>query len=207
MSVPYSEIKDKLKTGDIVLFSGQYNMSHLVEKLEESRWSHVAMVVRLPGYDEPLLYEATALTNLEDLSHHDHITGPKVVSLIDRLKTYGKDVKPYEPPVYGVRQLSKDLTLKDLSIIESILNDLHGLPNPGEKRMIFEVLIGRYLYIPTRMIDITCSGFIAYTYKKLGLLKSHKPINGYMPKDFSTDGKTKFQGIELSNEIIIDIEN
>lgn len=205
MSVAYSELKDSLKTGDIVLFSGRYSMSKLVEKLEHSRWSHVAMVVRLPEYDEPLLYEATALTNLEDLYFHDHITGPKIVNLLDRLKTYGQDVKPYEPPTYAIRRLSEPLPEEAVNTIKGILKDLHGLPNPDEKRMIFEVLVGRYLWIPTRMKDITCSAFIAYTYKKLGLLKSLKPINGYMPKDFSTDGHLALTNVSLSDEIIIDI--
>lgn len=205
MTVAYSEIKDSLKTGDLVLFSGKYTMSKLVEKLERSKWSHSAMVVRLPGYDEPLLYEATALTNLEDLLHHDYITGPKVVKLIDRLKTYGQDVIPYEPPTYAVRILDKPLTEADTEIIIDILNKLHGLPNPDEKRMIFETIVGRYLFIKTKMKDITCSGFISYTYKKLGLLKSLKPINGYMPKDFSTDGRLNLQGVTLSDEFVIDI--
>ncbi|PKM49423.1 MAG: hypothetical protein CVV02_16290 [Firmicutes bacterium HGW-Firmicutes-7] len=205
MTIAYEEIKNRLKTGDIVLFSGKYTMSKMVEKLEHSRWSHCGMVVRLPEYDEPLIYEATALTNLEDLVHHDHITGPKVVNLLERLKTYGQDVEPYEPPTYAVRLLDKPLPEADMDILNELLKELHGLPNPDEKRMIFEVLVGRYLYIKTKMKDITCSGFISYTYKKLGLLKSLKPINGYMPKDFSTDGHLNLKGVTLSNEIVIDI--
>ena len=51
----YSKLAPLLKTGDIVLFSGQYQMSKIVEKLEGSKWSHVAMVIRLDDYDEPLL--------------------------------------------------------------------------------------------------------------------------------------------------------
>lgn len=202
----YSKLKDELKTGDLILFNGRYQMSKLVEKLEGSMWSHCAMVIRLDGFDEPLLYEATALTNLPDLLTGDTKTGPKVVNLKERLETYGDDVKPYEPPTYAVRKCSQGMTSEQTEICKKILEKLHGLPNPGEWRMIFEVLIGRYLYIPTRMIDITCSGFIAYTLRKVGWLGGLKPINGFMPKDFSTDGKLHLiNGISYSDEIIIDL--
>ncbi len=203
----YSKLAPTLKTGDLILFSGQYQMSKLVEKLEGSKWSHCAMVVRLDEFDYPLLYEATALTNLPDLVNNKKITGPKVVNLEERLKTYGDDVKPYVPPVYSVRRCSREATSEDVAIIRDILLNLEGLPNPGEWKMIFEVLVGRYLYIPTKMTDITCSGFLAYTFRKLGRLGGRKPINGFMPKDFSTDGHLNLlDDITYGEEIIIDLD-
>ncbi len=203
----YSKLAPSLKTGDLVLFSGQYQMSKLVEKLEGSKWSHCAMVVRFDEFDYPLLYEATALTNLPDLLNGKHITGPKVVNLEERLKTYGDDVKPYIPPMYAIRRCSKEATPEDVATIKSILTELEGLPNPGEWKMIFEVLVGRYLYIPTKMTDITCSGFIAYTLRHLERLGGRKPINGFMPKDFSTDGKLKLlDGVTYGDEIVIELD-
>ena len=205
MKIPYTKLKDKLKTGDLILFSGQYKMSHEVEELEHSKWSHVAMVIRLPGYDEPLLYEATALVNLPDLLHHDTITGPKVVNLYERLKTYGQDVVPYKPPLYAARTLNRELPKEATEILENILNRLHGIPNPGTWQMIWEVIAGRYLNINTGMKYLTCSSFIAYTYEQLDLLNGHMPINGYMPKDFSTDGHLNLNDVYLSKEILIDL--
>lgn len=205
MTTAYSELKDTLKTGDVVLFSGRYHTSKIVEKLENSMWSHCGLVMRLEGCDEPILYEATALVNLEDKMHHDHITGPKIVDLYERLKTYGQDVVPYEPPVYAVRRLSTILGPDSVETMKAILTELHGLPNPDQNRMIWEVVLGRFFHIPTKMIDITCSGLVAYTYEKLGLLKGNKPINGYMPKDFSTDGRLALTGCTLSDEIVIDL--
>jgi len=203
--VPYSTIKDNLKTGDIVLFSGQYPISKTVQMLEGSKWSHVAMVVRLPEYEEPLLYEATALVNLPDLITGDKITGPKIVNLKERLETYGSDLVPYEPPLYSVRKLSGALPVDANDILLKTLKELHGLPNPDEWRMIYEVLLGRFLHIKTKLKDITCSGFIALSYERLGVLKGSMPINGYVPKDFSTDEKLKFVNHSFSDEILIDI--
>lgn len=206
--MPYSELAPLLKTGDLVLFSGRYQMSKIVEKLEGSKWSHVAMVLRLDGYDEPLLYEATALTNLPNLINGQTVTGPKVVNLKKRLETYGSDVTPYVPPMYSVRRSNHEATSDEVTMIKSIVTNLEGLPNPGTWPMIFEVILGRYLYIPTPMTNITCSGFIAYTFRKLGWLKGHKPINGFMPKDFSTDGTLTFSDhITYSDEILIDLQH
>lgn len=206
MKIPYEQLKEELKTGDLVLFSGQYKMSHTVEWLEQSKWSHVAMVIRLPGYNEPLLYEATALTNLPDLLHDDTITGPKVINLYERLVTYGQDVVPYKPPLYCVRKLSQALPEVSIEILVSILNRLHGIPNPNTWQMIWEVIAGRYLKINTGKKHLTCSSFIAYTYEQLNLLKGNKPINGYMPKDFSTDGHLNLNNVYLSKEILIDLK-
>ncbi len=202
---PFEEIKDTLKTGDIVLFSGQYKMSKVVEELEESKWSHVAMVMRLPEYDFPLLYEATALTNLPNLLDGSHKTGPKIVNMLERLETYGDDLKPYKPPLYAVRRLEKPLPDTAIPILKDILKELSGLPNPNDWNMIFGTLLGRYLHIKTPMTSITCSGFMALTYESLGLLKSKRPINGFVPKDFSTDGKLDLIDNHLGEEIVMEL--
>ncbi len=204
--IPYEELKDSLKTGDIILFSGQYRVSKIVEKLEGSKWSHVTMVIRLPEFEEALLYEATALTNLPNLLDGSHLTGPKIVNLKDRLETYGDDLVPYTPPLYAVRRLKNPLAEEDISILKDILKELKGLKNPKTARMIYEVLIARYLHIKTKLIDITCSGFIALTYERLNLLKGTMPINGYVPKDFSTDGTLTLIDNLLEDEIIIELD-
>lgn len=204
-AIPYSKLKDTLKTGDIILFSGKYPISKMVERLEGSKWSHTAMVLRLPEYEEPLLYEATDLVNLPDLLTGDTITGPKVVDLKQRLLTYGDDLVPYEPPMYSVRRNSAIVTTEEVQLIKSLVEKLHGIPNPDEKQMIKEVILGRYFHIKTTSNDITCSAFIAYTFMQLGWIKGRKPINGFMPKDFSTDGHLKLQNIRLENELVIDI--
>jgi hypothetical protein len=68
-----------------------------------------------------------------------------------------------------------------------------------------ETLLGRYLSIPTDLTTITCSSFIALTYEYLGLLKGDMPINGYAPKDFSTDGELELINNKLSEEILIEL--
>lgn len=202
---PYSQIKDDLQTGDLILFSGKYSISKLVEKLEHSMWSHVAMVVRIPEIEYPLLWESSALTNLPDEIYKDNITGPKIVNLEERLKTYGSDLKPYIPPVYAVRRLEVERTDEMINSLYTLFTTLHGLPNPGEWKMIFEVTEGKLFNIPSKLDNYTCSELVAESLIKMGLLDNAKVINSYMPKDFSSDGSLKLLKGNLLEEIAIDV--
>ncbi len=204
-AIPYSEIKNKLQTGDLVLFSGKYSISKLVERLEHSKWSHVAMVVRIPDIDELLLWESTALTNLPDEIYHDNKTGPKVVKLLDRLRTYGSDVSPYVPPEYAIRQLEVERTPEMLSELSNLFCNLHGIPNPGEWKMILEVLEGRIFNIKSKLDNYTCSQLVAESYIAMGLLSGKRATNGYMPMDFSSDGNLKLLKGSLTKEIFVNI--
>lgn len=201
----YSQIKDDLKTGDLILFSGKYSISKLVEKLEHSMWSHVAMVVRIPDIEYPLLWESSALTNLSDELFKDNKTGPKIVNLEERLKSYGSDLKPYSPPVYAVRHLEVERNDEMINSLSTLFTSLHGLPNPGEWKMILEVLEGKLLNIPSKLDNYTCSELVAESLIKMGLLNNQKVINSYMPKDFSSDGSLKLSKGKLLKEIVIDI--
>lgn len=203
--LPYSEIEPHLQTGDLILFSGQYSISKLVEKLEQSPWSHVAMVVRLPDIDYPLLWESTALTNLPDELKHDHMTGPKLVNLHERLLTYGQDVTPYVPPRYAVRPLDVQRTPEMMAALFALFTELHGIPNPGQWKMIFEVLEGRFLHIRSKLDNYTCSQLIAESYIKMGLLDPDLVTNGLMPCDFSSDGHLKLLKGHFGEEIEIDL--
>ncbi|NJJ38599.1 hypothetical protein [Paenibacillus apii] len=202
---PYSEIQSELRTGDLILFSGQYEISKLVEKLEGSLWSHVAMVVRIPGIEIPLLWESTALTNLPDVLKNDHLTGPKLVDLQKRLETYGSDVTPYVPPRYAVRPLDVERSEEMISSLHTLFTDLHGIPNPGEWEMILEVLEGRIFKIHSKLDNYTCSELVAESYIKMGLLDPNAVINGFMPSDFSSDGHLQLLKGSFREEIEIDL--
>lgn len=202
-SILYSELEKTLKTGDIVLFSGQYQISKLVEKLEHSKWSHVGMIVRPDPNGEVYFFESTALINLEDVMEHDNKTGPKLVKLIDRLETYGADLVPYVPPVYAVRRFLKD-TVNEEKLFDYI-KKVHGIPNPGEWKMIEEVIEGRIFSIPSKSHDYTCSKLIGETLETLGFYHPKKPLNGLMPMDFSTDSHIKQLTSLWDKEIMINL--
>lgn len=170
-------------------------------------WSHVAMVVKISGIKDPLLWESSALTNLVDVFFKDNKPGPKIVNLEERLKTYGSDLIPYIPPVYAVRKLQLNRTDEMLTSLTKLFSSIHGLPNPNQWKMILEVLEGKLFNIQSKLDNYTCSELVAESLIAMGLLDNRRVINSYMPKDFSSDGSLKLVKGNLLKEILIDINN
>lgn len=203
--MPYTDIVPQLQTGDLILFSGRYSLSKMVQKLEGSPWSHVGMVVRLPGIKEPLLWESTVLINLPDVIELDYIPGPKLVHLLDRLQTYGQDVTPYEPPVYAWRPLVVERTEEMQNSLRVLISKLHGIPNLGKWETLFDVLKGRFFRIRSKPGNYTCSELIGETYVKMGLLNPKTILNAFMPSDFSSDAHLKLLRGEFEELIEIQL--
>lgn len=198
--LPYSKIAPTLKTGDIILFSGDYDISKKIEWAEKSRWSHVGMVVRMPEVDKPVLWESTDLANLEDIKFHDKKHGPKLVYLYDRIANYnGND--------YAVRHLDVERTSHMIDALFKLICEAHGLPDPGAWKMLIEFLEGRLFRKASKLDNYFCSELVAESYIKMGLLSEKIPPNGFMPKDFSTEGKISLVKGNLGEEIFIEIDN
>jgi hypothetical protein len=202
---PFAELAPKMKTGDLVLFSGRYEESTLIEKLEHSPWSHVGMVVKLPDHGQPLFWESTTLTNLADEIFHDHMKGPKVVDLYQRMKQYGRELKPYVPAQFAYRKLDVARTEAMIQSLTGMFTDEHGLPNPGEWKMVAEVVAGRLFNIHSRLDTFFCSELVADSYVKMRLLPAERAVNAYMPKDFTSTGRLPLLKGRLEPEILIDL--
>jgi len=205
----YDELKNKMNTGDLVLFEGEYPISKTIEKLERCPYSHVGMVIRVKGFDDPLFFESTTLTNLEDLvtdNSNKTLAGPKIVNLYERLKHYGEDVKPYVPPKFIYRPLQVDrVGLTDTLLI--LHNKYYGIADPKETLMIWEVILGRWFRIKAKKDNFFCSEWISLAYQALGLINTKYPYNAYMPKDFTSKSKfLKLQKGWIEKEIPMTID-
>jgi Permuted papain-like amidase enzyme, YaeF/YiiX, C92 family len=56
--LPYSDLRSKLQSGDILFTSGDYLVSKAIRKMTSSPWSHVGIVFRLDSIDRMLLLES-----------------------------------------------------------------------------------------------------------------------------------------------------
>jgi hypothetical protein len=205
--IPFDDLAPGMQTGDLVLFNGKYEGSKFIELLEGSEWSHVGMVVRRSGFDGPLIWEATSLTNLPDVLFHDQKPGPKLVDLKERLMHYGDDLKHYENANFAYRKLEVERTESMLQAIEGLFVKLHGIPDPGFWEMIWEVALGRIFHKRVALDHYFCSELVAETYLAMGLIDDTTPINAYMPVDFADKGKLKLLKGRLEPEILIDIKH
>jgi hypothetical protein len=198
-----------MNTGDLVLFEGEYPISKTIEKLERCPYSHVGMVIRVEGFDDPLLLESTTLANLEDLitdNPNKTLAGPKIVNLYERLKQYGEDVKPYVPPKFAYRALN----VERVGMIDALLSlhkKYYGIADPKETKMIWEVILGRWFKFKVKKDNFFCSEWIALAYQEVGLINTEYPYNAYMPKDFTSESKfLKLQKGYFEKEIPMTID-
>lgn len=83
-----TEKGQSLCCGDLVLFAGRGWLSATIRLFTRSHWTHVAMVVRLPDEDEPLLIEANSMGEVEDFFAGKRVSGVTLVSFRERVARY-----------------------------------------------------------------------------------------------------------------------
>jgi hypothetical protein len=201
-AIPYLRIRERLQTGDLVLFHGLDLESEIIEIFEHSLWSHVGMVVRMPCLDYPLLWESTPLHFLTDPLLHRPKSGPRLVCLDDRL-ALSLDKGLYDR--FMVRPLLIKRSTAMLRALNAFIAEVHRLTFPGNWEMIREFLEGRLLKTPpgTRR-SFYCAELVAETYMRMGLLSKTPPSNAYLPKNFAPQGQLALQvGAKLGPGVLI----
>jgi hypothetical protein len=170
---------DELQTGDLVLFSGRTFAARLVQAFTGSYWSHVGIVVRLPEYSEPLLWEATRASKVADIHRGEIFDGVQLVPLAQKLASYPGEVV--------VRRLvGAETARRRYRRIKPLVRQWGALPycNFVIKQLRacwrgHEALAGQR--------GGFCSEFVAEVYKHLQLLPPDKPSINYVPRDFAPD--------------------
>ena len=56
--VAYEDIRSELADGDLLLCSGEYMFSKIIQKATKSPWSHVAFILRLESIDRVMVLES-----------------------------------------------------------------------------------------------------------------------------------------------------
>lgn len=200
----YSDIRNQLKTGDIILFSGKGGLSEGIKFFTVSNWSHVGMVYKI---DDPLdpkgsvfCWESTTLSEIEDADTGKLTKGVQRVEFSERLeKAFAKG---YE---INVRPLSEALNDEMIRALNKFRHEVSG--RPYEKNKI-ELLKSAYDGIfgdnEEDLSSLFCSELVAESYQAMGLLTEAVPSNEYTPKDFSTEKHLDLElGYSLKNEIAI----
>ena len=167
-----------LRCGDLLLFAGQGWTSGLVRFFTRSPWSHVAMVVRLPEYPEPLVLETTAVNESADLARGEPCAGVVLVPLRQKLASYPGGVA---------------------------LRRRHGAPLDERRRQLLQRLIRRLIYRPYRNYVVAhvhsvlrsqsgacyrglfCSELVAEMYRRLGWLPRALKSRNLVPGHFASE--------------------
>ena len=174
----YENIRKKLRTGDLVLFSGKGRISNGIKWITSSEWSHVGMVVIMEEWDQVVLWESTTLSDLEDIESGKATKGVQSVFLSERLRTY--DGKA------AVRQLDVDRTPKMIGDLKKFRQSVRGRPYEKSKIELFRSAYdGPFGGNSEDLSSLFCSELVAEAYQEMGLLDPKIPSNEYTPADFS----------------------
>ena len=192
----YENIRQELKTGDIVLFSGKGGISTGIKWFTQSKWSHVGMVLRLLEWDAVLLWESTTLSDIADVESGKERKGVQLVPLSERIRKYNGAA--------SIRLLDLERTpdmLKELSLLRA---EVKGRPYEKDKIELFRSAYEGPLGANAEdLSSLFCSEMVAEAYQRMGLLSEKKPSNEYIPKDFSDAGELALLTGRLSKEVII----
>ena len=191
------QMRAKLKTGDVVLFSGKGGISAGIKWATLSRWSHVGMIVVLPEYDFVTVWESTTLSSIVDLDTKLPHKGVQLVPFSSRIEGYGGEV--------AVRQLDgvtfDDGDIKNLMLLR---RKLAGKEYEQDKieliKAAYDGPLGRN---SEDLTSLFCSELVAEAYQRLGLLSEDKPSNEYTPADFSEKRQLKLLEGALGKEVIL----
>ena len=197
----YDTERAKINTGDIVLFSGKGNISHGIKLVTNSKWSHVAMAVRLPEWDTVMLWESTTLSSLADVIDGTKKSGVQLVLMSDRLKIYNG-----EATVRHLQGVDVDQNLKLKKKLMDFRKSVRNRPYEKSKiELIKAAYDGPFGYNEEDLSSLFCSELVAEAYQQMGLLPDAPKglsSNEYTPKDFSDKGRLALRkGVSLSKEI------
>jgi len=180
----YEEIRDKIRTGDIVLFSGKGKISHGIKMFTKSKWSHVGMALRMPEYDAIFIWESTPLSSLKDAIDERAKHGAQLVLLSERLRMYDGEV--------AIRHLIGIDLDEDPEARKKLMELRKEVRNRSYEEDLIEFMKAAYDGPWGDNVEdlssLFCSELVAEAYQRIGLLPKPPegiPANEYTPKDFS----------------------
>ena len=181
----YEDIQHTLKTGDIVLFSGKGGFSRSIRWFTFSTWTHVGMIIRLPEYEGPLIWESLRVPEIPDVTDGTMKSGVQLLDLSERIQTC-------DGPV-AIRTLNQPITEKMFEALTDFQRTVKDRPYEKSMMELFRAAWdGPFGKNKENLSSIFCSELVAEAYQAMGLLqcdtKGGAPSNEYTPKYFSEEG-------------------
>ena len=188
---------DELETGDIILFSGNYFLSYIVEYFTKSIYSHVGVVLKNPNLGDAkfkgIYLLESGFETTPDPENHRIKKGVQIINLEDKIKNY-------RGRIY-VRKLHCTRDKKFYEKIIEIHSTVHNIPydlNPIDWiRGYFKINIGN----TQKENTYWCSALVSFVYVELGFLNKNIPWTLISPKELSSSSnELKFINCKLDND-------
>ena len=180
----YDELRKEIRSGDILLCSGNAVFSNLIKNATGSIWSHVAFVLRLDAIDRIMLLES-----VESI-------GVRAVSLRSYLNDYNGTEQPYPGTMMLARHT--DMKAENIQNLSKHAVDLLGHPYNTQEiiRIAARISMGS-LGINANGIDeltqreFICSEYAYECFQSVGVKIEFDKLGFISPADFARCPKVK----------------
>ncbi|HRG79249.1 MAG TPA: YiiX/YebB-like N1pC/P60 family cysteine hydrolase, partial [Cyclobacteriaceae bacterium] len=153
--VRYEDIRNSLKTGDLIFCSGNYTFSKIIQRFTKSVWSHVGIVYYDTGMDRMLILES------------EKLYGVRLAPLSKYIKDYHGKNKPYKG-VIAVARLEPEL---DVEVIKKGIGfGMDELTKPYDDWEILRIAFRILFKVGRRVRDrkYICSELVQACYHQAG---------------------------------------
>lgn len=188
---------DELETGDIILFSGNYFFSHIVEYFTKSIYSHVGVILKNPNLGDAtfkgIYLLESGFENTPDPENNRIKKGVQIINFEEKFKNY-------KGRIY-VRKLHCTRDKKFYEKIIQIHSAVHNIPydlHPIDWiKAYYKLDIGN----TQKENTYWCSALVSFIYVELGFLDKNIPWTLISPQDLSSSyNKLKFMNCVLDDD-------
>ena len=166
----YEMVRNRMKFGDVISFSGKGDISNLIKWETNSDISHVGIVLDtelIQGKKRIVLVESTSLVNLPDLRTKEIWKGVQIHHLSQRLDNYNGQAYYHE--------LQADLSEDCINNMKDWLFDVHGSKTPYDSAQALGSAIDIFdnlgLANKPDFSSLFCSEMVAKVFNIAGLTK------------------------------------
>ena len=177
---PYAEMRETLRTGDIVFCSGTYFFSNAIRWFTKSVWSHIGIIYRDDALERIFILES------------ETFVGVRLAPLSKYLRDYHGRNKPYRGRMFIARlepEVAQEIHRKAVSM------GMDELTKPYDNLEIFRIAIRILFKLGRRNRDrkYICSELVYEAFRKAGIL-FHFRHRSISPDDIWVDSRVACKG-------------
>ena len=176
----YAEMRETLRTGDMVFCSGTYFFSNAIRWFTKSVWSHIGIIYRDDALERIFILES------------ETFVGVRLAPLSKYLRDYHGRNKPYRGRMFIARlepEVAQEIHRKAVSM------GMDELTKPYDNLEIFRIAIRILFKLGRRNRDrkYICSELVYEAFRKAGIL-FHFRHRSISPDDIWVDSRVALKG-------------
>lgn len=180
----YNELRHEIRSGDILLCSGNSLFSTLIQKATGSIWSHVGFILRMDNIDRIMVLESV------------ETIGVRAIPLSNYMRDYNGTGKPYSGRIMLARH--QDVKAESIAKLSRHAIDFLGYPYRTEEIVHIAARLSLHtLGFPEQQPDplgqraFICSEYAHTCFKSIGVTIDYNPVGFIAPADFIRSHKVK----------------